>query len=226
MSNKSFRVSTNVTLIQCYCIVNEFCFHTKRVCVLTKLAETIFESFKIVVQGKVFWVRAKEACGWTPDFVEEDENESVYDDVVSEEGAHEASEGLHKPKSLVGDSDVEEVSETIFEKFHSQTPNEDGCNVEQKRTQSDDPFNIYDILKKKKDSTKVGSSSDSNLKFPPGFTHLFVVEDKSNDMNVLGDEDENRPNYVQEEIIASSAKKKNTSNIWNEETTEMELVLE
>nr|GFD29791.1 hypothetical protein [Tanacetum cinerariifolium] len=37
------------------------------------------------------------------------ENESTYDDVVSEEGAREASEGLHKPKSLVGDSDVEEV---------------------------------------------------------------------------------------------------------------------
>ncbi|GKA57735.1 RNA-directed DNA polymerase, eukaryota [Tanacetum coccineum] len=162
-----------------------------------KKIETIFESFKIVVQGKVFWVRAKEACGWTPDFVEEDENES--------------------------DSDVGRGSRNSIlrgkggEKIHSQTPNEDGCNVEQKRTQSDDPFNIYDILKKKKDSTKVGSSSDSNLKFPPGFTHLFVVEDKSNDMNVLGDEDENRPNYVQEEIIASSAKKKNTSNIWNEE---------
>ncbi|GJY00946.1 hypothetical protein Tco_0359098 [Tanacetum coccineum] len=141
----------------------EFCFHSKRVCVLTKLAETIFESFKIVVQGKVFWVRAKEACGWTPDFVEEDENESVYDDVVSEERAHEASEGLHKPKLLVGDSDVEEVSETIFEKFHSQTPNEDGL------------------------------------------------------MLNINNEDENRPNYVQEEIISSSAKNKNTSNIWNEE---------
>nr|GFB10841.1 transposon TX1 putative 149 kDa protein [Tanacetum cinerariifolium] len=36
-------------------------------------------------------------------------------------------------------------------------------------------------------------------------------------MNVLGDEDENRPNHVQDEIIYSSAKKKNTSNIWNEE---------
>ncbi|GJY44142.1 nucleotide-binding alpha-beta plait domain-containing protein, partial [Tanacetum coccineum] len=188
----------------------ELCFHSKRVCVLTRLTETIFESFKIIVQGKVFWVRAKEVCGWTPDFVEEEENESEYDDVVSKEGDHEASGGLHNPKSLVGDSDVEEVSETIFEKIHSQTPNEDGCNVEQKRTQSDDPFNIYDILKKKKDSTKVGSSSDSNLKFPPGFTHLFVVEDKSNDMNVLGDEDENHPNYVQEEIISSSAKEKNT----------------
>ncbi|GJW70810.1 nucleotide-binding alpha-beta plait domain-containing protein, partial [Tanacetum coccineum] len=145
------------------------------------------------IEGKVFWVRAKEACGWTPDFVEEDEIESVYDDVVSEEGAHKASEGLHKPKSLVGDSDVEEDSETIFEKFHSQTPNEDGY------------------------STKVGSSSVSNLKFQQGFTPSFVAEDKSNDTNVLGDEDENRPNYVQEETISSSAKKKNTSNIWNEE---------
>nr|GEZ20388.1 RNA-directed DNA polymerase, eukaryota [Tanacetum cinerariifolium]GEZ21239.1 RNA-directed DNA polymerase, eukaryota [Tanacetum cinerariifolium] len=129
------------------------------------------------IEGKVIWVRAKELCGWTRDFVEEDENECMYDDVVSEEGAHEASEGLHKPKSLVVNSDVEE----------------------------------------KKDTTKVGLRFDSNLKFPPGFTPSIVAEDKSNDMNILGDKDKNRLNYVQEEIISLSAKKKITSNIWNEE---------
>nr|GEU46333.1 glucose-methanol-choline oxidoreductase, FAD/NAD(P)-binding domain protein [Tanacetum cinerariifolium] len=120
----------------------EFCFHSKRICVLTKYAKTILESFKIIIQGKVFWICAKEAGGRILDFVEEDENESVYDDVVSEEGTHEGNEGPNNSNPLVGDYDVEEVSETIFEKANSQTPNKDGCNVEHERTQSDDPFSI------------------------------------------------------------------------------------
>ncbi|GKG49518.1 hypothetical protein Tco_0515970, partial [Tanacetum coccineum] len=93
---------------------------------------------------KVFWIRAKETGGWTPDFVEEDEDESVYDDVVSNEGNLEANEGQNNPNSLGGESDVEEVSETIL----------DGLNDAHSRTLSDDPFSIYDLLKKKKDSTE------------------------------------------------------------------------
>ncbi|GJV68080.1 nucleotide-binding alpha-beta plait domain-containing protein [Tanacetum coccineum] len=95
----------------------ELCIYSKRDCILTKLAENILESFKVIVQGKVFWVRAKEVCGWTPDFVEEEENESEYDDVVSKEGDQETNGGLHNPKSSDGDSDVKEVSDTIFEKY-------------------------------------------------------------------------------------------------------------
>nr|GEZ51235.1 hypothetical protein [Tanacetum cinerariifolium] len=56
------------------------------------------------------------------------------------------------------------------------------CNVEQERTQSDDPFSIYDLLKKKKGNTESDSDSDNNLKFLPGFTPLFNAEEKSNDM--------------------------------------------
>ncbi|GKD94756.1 RNA-directed DNA polymerase, eukaryota, reverse transcriptase zinc-binding domain protein, partial [Tanacetum coccineum] len=71
--------------------------YSKRACILTKLAENILESFKVIVQGKVFWVRAKEVCGWTPDFVEEEENESEYDDVVSKEGDQETNGGFTPP---------------------------------------------------------------------------------------------------------------------------------
>ncbi|GJT16199.1 nucleotide-binding alpha-beta plait domain-containing protein [Tanacetum coccineum] len=145
----------------------EFCFHSKRICILTKYADTILESFKIIIRGKVFWIRAKEAGGWTPDFVEEDEDESVYDDVVSNEGNLEANEGQNNPNSLGSESDVEEVSETIFEKVNSQTPNKDGLNDAQARTHSDDPFSIYDLLKKKKDSTESDSSSEKKMQYPP-----------------------------------------------------------
>ncbi|GKD50976.1 nucleotide-binding alpha-beta plait domain-containing protein [Tanacetum coccineum] len=49
------------------------CLNTKRVCIKTKLENNIFESFKIIVNGKVFWIRAKEVCGWVPDFLEDEE---------------------------------------------------------------------------------------------------------------------------------------------------------
>nr|GEZ90767.1 RNA-directed DNA polymerase, eukaryota [Tanacetum cinerariifolium] len=117
--------------------------------------------------------------GWIPDFVVEDENESVYDDVVSEEGTHEENEGPTNFNPLVGDSNVEEVSKTIFKKANFQTPNKDGCNVEHERTQSDDPLSIYDLLKKKKVITESDLNSDNNLKFPPGFTPSFNAEEKS-----------------------------------------------
>ncbi|GJR86854.1 hypothetical protein Tco_0210865 [Tanacetum coccineum] len=142
--------------------------------------------------------------GWTPDFVEEDEEESVYDDVVSNEGNLEANEGQNNPNSLGGESDVEEVSETIFEKVNSQTPNKDGLNDAQARTHLDDPFSIYDLLKKKKDSTESDSNSDNKMQYPPGFTPSFNAEEKSNDMNVQREKDEHHSTDVQEEILSAS----------------------
>ncbi|GJR72608.1 nucleotide-binding alpha-beta plait domain-containing protein [Tanacetum coccineum] len=157
------------------------------------IEDTILESFKIIIRGKVFWIRAKEAGGWTPDFMEEDKDESVYDDVVSKEGNHEANEGQNNPNSLGGESDVEEA-----------------------RTHSDDPFSIYDLLKKKKDNTESDSDSDNKMQYPSGFTPSFNVEEKSNDMNVQGEKDEHHSTDVQEEILSASETKEKSNNTWNE----------
>nr|GEZ20769.1 nucleotide-binding alpha-beta plait domain-containing protein [Tanacetum cinerariifolium] len=46
-------------------------FYSKRLCLRTQLCSNIFESFKVVFRGKVYWVRAKEVPGWTPEFLEE-----------------------------------------------------------------------------------------------------------------------------------------------------------
>nr|GEW89096.1 RNA-directed DNA polymerase, eukaryota [Tanacetum cinerariifolium] len=70
----------------------------------------------VFIDERVIWLDIEEVCGWSPDFVEEEENESEYDDVVSKESDQEANGGLHNPKSSDGDSDVEEVSHTIYEK--------------------------------------------------------------------------------------------------------------
>ncbi|GKB66584.1 nucleotide-binding alpha-beta plait domain-containing protein, partial [Tanacetum coccineum] len=45
--------------------------HSKRVYIKTTLVENIYESFKVIIQGKTFWIRAKEVSSWMPDFEED-----------------------------------------------------------------------------------------------------------------------------------------------------------
>nr|GEW94428.1 RNA-directed DNA polymerase, eukaryota [Tanacetum cinerariifolium] len=82
------------------------CFHRKRICIKTALDDTIFETFKIIVKGKIFWIRAKEVTGWTPDFnIEEDD----FSDSDVESLQAKNNDNYNKD-----DSDIEEVPETIF----------------------------------------------------------------------------------------------------------------
>nr|GEV56821.1 RNA-directed DNA polymerase, eukaryota, reverse transcriptase zinc-binding domain protein [Tanacetum cinerariifolium] len=71
-------------------------YHSKRICVFTKSVKTISQNFKIIFQGKIFWIRANEASGWVLDFlddVEEDESDddskggdfSIHDDNTQEQ---------------------------------------------------------------------------------------------------------------------------------------------
>ncbi|GJY24956.1 nucleotide-binding alpha-beta plait domain-containing protein, partial [Tanacetum coccineum] len=46
-------------------------FHSKRLCIYTKLRSNIFENFKIVYRGKVCWIRAKEVPGWVLEFLDD-----------------------------------------------------------------------------------------------------------------------------------------------------------
>ncbi|GJS83275.1 hypothetical protein Tco_0749816 [Tanacetum coccineum] len=79
-----------------------------------KLVENILESFKIITQGKVFWVRAKEVSGWIHDFVEDDKEESDTDDEIRDEELHDESEGMHTHATVEGESDVEENGEVVI----------------------------------------------------------------------------------------------------------------
>nr|GEY05887.1 RNA-directed DNA polymerase, eukaryota, nucleotide-binding alpha-beta plait domain protein [Tanacetum cinerariifolium] len=49
----------------------ESALYQKRLCIKTKLTSIIFESFKVIVQGKMYWARAKEMYGWNPAFRKE-----------------------------------------------------------------------------------------------------------------------------------------------------------
>ncbi|GKB85365.1 hypothetical protein Tco_0957637 [Tanacetum coccineum] len=62
------------------------CFHSKRLCLFTKSISNIYENVKIIFRGKVYWIRAKEVPGWTPDQVEDSDEEELSDDDSLEEG--------------------------------------------------------------------------------------------------------------------------------------------
>ncbi|GKC02517.1 RNA-directed DNA polymerase, eukaryota, reverse transcriptase zinc-binding domain protein [Tanacetum coccineum] len=122
---------------------DEMCFHSKRLCIYTKTEKNIFEEFKIIFRGKVFWIRAKEAPGWVPDFTDENDDEELNDE-VSKEGELK----IHEAGSCGEDGEVEEVMETIFERS-GQKSNLDKERTDQKENYSEDPFDIYKLLNKK-----------------------------------------------------------------------------
>nr|GEY75476.1 nucleotide-binding alpha-beta plait domain-containing protein [Tanacetum cinerariifolium] len=136
-------------------------FHSKRICISTTTQFIISESFRITYKGKSYWIRAKEVPGWVPDFVEDTDDEDESDD--DDEG---------EPKGvMLGDSDVEAVPDTMFEEVLPNANEGDAPSVRNKEMHSEDPFNIYDLLKVKK-----VPSADS-LKYPPGFTPNDDIED-------------------------------------------------
>nr|GEW27250.1 nucleotide-binding alpha-beta plait domain-containing protein [Tanacetum cinerariifolium] len=102
----------------------EMCFHSKRVCLYTKSGMTIFENFKVIFRGKVFWIRAKEVPGWVLDFLDDSNDEDQ-----SNDGFKDGNPKVQDMRSCEDDSDVAEVPETLFEE-----------STRQKEKQSKDPF--------------------------------------------------------------------------------------
>ncbi|GJX73500.1 hypothetical protein Tco_0312095 [Tanacetum coccineum] len=119
--------------------------YQKRLCIKTKLTSIIFESFKVIVQGKVYWARAKEMHGWNLVFCEDKYGYNS----SGEESMGVGLEGIH------GDTTKE--------------PKEVNQQEVNRNVQSQDPFDIYELLNKKKGEGVI--SSEDNLRYPPGFTY-------------------------------------------------------
>ncbi|GKA36946.1 RNA-directed DNA polymerase, eukaryota [Tanacetum coccineum] len=144
-------------------------FHSKRLCIYTKLRSNIFENFKIVYRGKVCWIRAKEVPGWVPEFLDDSDDESQ-----SEEGINDHEHLGHDEHSCGEDNDVNEVAETLFDESSGQ-----------KKNHSEDPFSLYSLLNKNKDDTYVnGTEDDQSIKYPPGVTQAENREFNLSEENV------------------------------------------
>nr|GEV85773.1 nucleotide-binding alpha-beta plait domain-containing protein [Tanacetum cinerariifolium] len=151
--------------------------HSKRVCIKTKLAENIYESFKQA------------------------------DDKISKDGIIDENEGMHKFPNVEGESDLEEVAETIFKNEESSTNVKEDCIGVQKDTRSIDPFNIYELLNKKKDNNNSDINSDDDLKYPLGFTPATDVDVQDNTIDELDVEGDNHAHNIQDDKVESGEKK-------------------
>nr|GEV15713.1 RNA-directed DNA polymerase, eukaryota [Tanacetum cinerariifolium] len=116
------------------------CFHSKRLCVRTKLDRSISEDFKIIHAGKDgFNVNDDGPKDQVPRYFRDDsEGEEGQENIVNKVGE--------------GDNDMEEVV------------------VNEETKISEDPFNIYPILNKIAEKGGNDNKSEGSLKYPPRFS--------------------------------------------------------
>ncbi|GJX33852.1 nucleotide-binding alpha-beta plait domain-containing protein [Tanacetum coccineum] len=143
---------------------DETCFHSKRLCVYLKAGNSIREDFKITHRGKMYWIRANETQGWVPEFT--DEYESEDDNSMDEEG--EVKKNGIKDEH----SDGEIVPESLFEDGELENNHVDGIFSKKEKEVSEDPFNLYSLLKRQNKLDDKDTNSEDSLKHPPGFTPL------------------------------------------------------
>ncbi|GKD87353.1 RNA-directed DNA polymerase, eukaryota, partial [Tanacetum coccineum] len=138
----------------------------KHLCLKTKMQEIINESFKIIIKGKVHWIRAKELHAWIPNFVSAKDSYNSDDEPDAPDEEHKFGDNeFEKPND---DSHVEKVSESSC--MHGNDfVHEKASNIHcEEPPYFFDPFNIYDLLQKK--NRKFPLSKDSDPIYPPGFT--------------------------------------------------------
>nr|GEU46462.1 RNA-directed DNA polymerase, eukaryota [Tanacetum cinerariifolium] len=98
-------------------------FARKRICIMTKQVDNILEKFKIIVQGKIFVIRAKELFVWSPVFKEDKEVVYCTDD-ESVKGTGEDKGEASKSVNSDAESDGEGVSDTYFGEIEDNLGNE------------------------------------------------------------------------------------------------------
>ncbi|GJZ10712.1 hypothetical protein Tco_0545471 [Tanacetum coccineum] len=122
-------------------------------------------------QGLVYWVHAKEIEAWDP-FICNDsyESESSDDDEDVE------NDGSQSRDKVTADNDVERVSESSCMHNNDLLYDNNHNNImsDKDKVLSEDLFNLYDILNKRKDS-------GDNLKYLPGFTPSVINVEEVNE---------------------------------------------
>ncbi|GJS37253.1 nucleotide-binding alpha-beta plait domain-containing protein [Tanacetum coccineum] len=140
------------------------CFHSKRLCIHTKMDRSISDEFKIIYRGLTFWVRANKVPGWVPDFNDDSDEEDQDDN-----NGYDDEGKIREPDAFRDESDDEKVPETLI-----QDDDQDAKHMEEGETpmndQSEDPFNIYPLLNKNDKKDMKVNESDNSLEYPSGFS--------------------------------------------------------
>nr|GEU77836.1 RNA-directed DNA polymerase, eukaryota [Tanacetum cinerariifolium] len=154
---------------------NDDLFSRKCLCIKTKQADNILESFKIIVKGKVFRIRAKELFVWSPSFKEIHEMVHYPDDEsVKEDVDNKVEDGSLNKVEDESDTDTDVISNTYFGDNAEQDCVNEVDQMTKDKEVSYDPLNIYDLLNKgNKDTDNLGV--ESSISYPPGFTPDKVV---------------------------------------------------
>nr|GEW83763.1 RNA-directed DNA polymerase, eukaryota [Tanacetum cinerariifolium] len=149
-------------------------FHRKRLCIKTTFNENIFDTFKIIIKGNIFWIRVKEVSGWAPDFSNTTDN---FSDSDKESTDDKSNEGLSKKNS-----EVEEIPESIFEEVEPgeiKFPTQKG--TKSNDAHSADPFNLYNLLNNNQPKVTALNQSKVEPRFPPrlAYSTLDLVGETS-----------------------------------------------
>nr|GEY38799.1 RNA-directed DNA polymerase, eukaryota, reverse transcriptase zinc-binding domain protein [Tanacetum cinerariifolium] len=168
-------------------------FACKRICVLTKEPDSILEKFKVIYKGKVSMVRAKELFTWTLFFLEPQEMVYTSDGDSVQGDKSKLDDAQLSDGESDEESDVDGVSETVFGE-NSSSHHVSGRDTDIQ--QSEDPFCLYDLLKK---HPVGGNCAESpSLSHPPRFTPDVSKVHKNG-----GGEDDTISNDVEKEKTPS-----------------------
>ncbi|GJS77776.1 RNA-directed DNA polymerase, eukaryota [Tanacetum coccineum] len=183
----------------------ESSFGRKRLCILTKHHVSILESFKIIVKGKVFMVRAKELFTWNPSF--ESHKEKVYssdDESVQGEELNENRFNLNKEEEgeLNGNED-DEVAELIIMEILLPSMNQQLSRLIGTSNTLKDPLDFYDFLE-----TKMEKVPHMDVKFMWGnsnYDYVFSESVGNSDVTIEGELNGNEDDEVAETIFMDNS---------------------
>ncbi|KAI3720924.1 hypothetical protein L2E82_31923 [Cichorium intybus] len=140
-------------------------------CVKTILTNLISESCKVVFEGKVTEIRAKEITGWVPNFVVKDYVLNEKEDAEGEDDVFMNKDGddLMKDGSLEDDD-----GESVHVPDSFANDNREGV----KTPLDEDPFGLDDLIRKDGVVNNCCSKEMANdISFPPGFTPPLVARE-------------------------------------------------
>ncbi|GKB12906.1 RNA-directed DNA polymerase, eukaryota, partial [Tanacetum coccineum] len=146
----------------------------KRLCVKVRPNVIIDDMVKIIVKGKIYWIRVKEQETWSPKFIEEKDEDSQSGEETDDEKENDNGNLINDYEN---DNDLEKneldhVSESSCMHDH----NHHASKRSEHPINSDDPFEIYKILEKNNDKGGVEKNKgtveveSTDPQFPLGFT--------------------------------------------------------